>query len=146
MGPYSQQNGTAIQRNLSTYFHKCQCFESKRGKSTVHFNGDFTNIELFFQTVNSVNQVSIYAAVTNWCFRIALKKLEKDHIPTPVDNRVVAVVEPEEVDMLISSPNRAQGNLMMQNEAKFRALENKVHMTQSCEKALFQDLVTAGNR
>ena len=58
----------------------------------------------------------------------------------------MAVVEPEEVDMLISSPNLAQGNLMMQTEAKFRALENKVHMIQSCEKALFQDLVTAGNR
>ena len=42
----------------------------------------------------------------------------------------MAVVEPEEVDMLISSPNLAQGNLMMQSEVKFRALEKKVHMTQ----------------
>ena len=29
MGPYSQQNGTAIQRNWSSYFHSHQCFESR---------------------------------------------------------------------------------------------------------------------
>ena len=34
---------------------------------------------------------------------------------------------------------------MMQNDAEFRVLEKKVHMTQLCEKALFQYLVTAGN-
>ena len=27
-----------------------------------------------FRTINSVNQVSIYAAVTNWCYNFALKK------------------------------------------------------------------------
>ena len=37
----------------------------------------------------------------------------------------MASVEPEEVEMLISSPNHAQGNLMMQSEAKFRVLEKK---------------------
>ena len=63
-----------------------------------------------------------------------------------MNNRITAVVEPEEVEMLISSPNLAQGNLMMQNEAKFRVLEKKVRMTPLCEKAFFQYLVTAGNR
>ena len=40
------------------------------------------NTELIFQTINSVNQVSIYAAVTNWCYKFALKKDDKEHIPT----------------------------------------------------------------
>ena len=53
---------------------------------------------------NSVKQVSVYVAVTNWCYNFALKKEEKEHVPTPVNNRIMAVVEPEEVDMLISSP------------------------------------------
>ena len=48
--------------------------------------------------------------------------------------------------MLVSSPNVAQGNVMMQGEAEFRPLEKKVHMTQSCAKALFPYLVTAGSR
>ena len=69
--------------------------------------------------------------------KFALKKEEREHILTPVDNRIVAYVEPEEVEMLISSSNQAQGNLMMQNEAKIRVLEQKVHMTQLCEKKSF---------
>ena len=104
------------------------------------------NTERLFQTINSVNRVSINAAVTNCCYKSALKKEEKEHIPTPVDHRSLAIVEPEEVEMLTSSPNPAQRNLMMRSEAKFRVLQKKVHMTQSCEKALFQYLVAARNR
>ena len=48
--------------------------------------------------------------------------------------------------MLTPSPNLVQGNLMMQGEAKFRVLEKKVHMTQLCQKALFQYLVRARSR
>ena len=46
----------------------------RRGKSTIHFNGDVMNTELLFQTTNSVYQVSIYAADTNWRYNFALKK------------------------------------------------------------------------
>ena len=45
-----------------------------------------------------MNQVSIYAAVTNWCYKFALKEEEKEHIPTLVDHRILAIVEPEEVE------------------------------------------------
>ena len=83
------------------------------------------NTELLFQIIHSVNQASIHAVVTNWCYKVALKKEEKEHIPTPVDNRIMASVEPEDVEMLISSPNQAQGNLMKKKEAKFRVLEKK---------------------
>ena len=55
-----------------TLSQKYQCFESwnlqeKKGKSTIHFNGGSMNTELLFQTVHSVNQLSIYGAVANWC-------------------------------------------------------------------------------
>ena len=147
---YSQQNGTALERIWSYYCHSHQCFESRNvehegeAKVTSHFNGDVMITELLFQTVHSVNQVSIFAAVTKWCYKFAWKKEEKHTFPHTADNRIVAVVETEEGDMLISSPNLAQGNLMMQSEAKLRALEKKVHMTQLCEQVLFQCLVTAG--
>ena len=104
--------------------------KQRKVKSTIHFNGDFMNTEQLFQTINSVNQVSIYGVVTNWCHNFVLKEEEREHIPTPMDNRIMAHVELEEVEMLISSPNEAQGNLMMHNEAKFKVLEKKVHMTQ----------------
>ena len=79
----------------------------RNGKSTIHFNGDFMNTEQKIQTINSMNQVSIYAAVSNWCYNFVLKE-EKKHNLTQVNNRIMAVVEPEEVDMLISFPNQAQ--------------------------------------
>ena len=50
----------------------------RNGKSTIHFNGDFMNTELLFQTINSVNQVRIYAAVTNW-----RKRKKKHTFPHP---------------------------------------------------------------
>ena len=61
---HSQQNGPAIHRNWSSCIHKQQCFES--WDRNIHFNGDSMNTELLFQTVHSVNQVSVYGAVTNW--------------------------------------------------------------------------------
>ena len=38
--------------------------KQKKGKTSIHFNGDSMNTELVFQTVHSVNQ----RAVANWCF------------------------------------------------------------------------------
>ena len=53
------------------------------------------NTELLFQTIHSVNLASIYAVVTNWCYKFALKKEEGEHIPTPVDNRIMANWNPK---------------------------------------------------
>ena len=103
------------------------------------------NAELLFPTVNSVNQISVYAAITDWCYEIAWTNEEKEHVAILVDNRIQALVDPEKVDMLMSSPNQAQGNLV-QGSASFRRLGKKVQMTHMCDKAPFQHLVTAGNR
>ena len=63
-------------------------------------------------------------------------KDDKDHSPAHVNNQIMAIVQPEEVSSLASSPNLAQGNLMMQSEASFRVLEKNVHMTRLSEKNL----------
>ena len=68
--------------------------KQKKGKSTIHLNGDFMNTELLFQTVNSVNQLSIYAVVTNWCY-------DKEPSSAQVNNQIMAVVQPEEVNMMV---------------------------------------------
>ena len=104
------------------------------------------NTELLFQTINSVNKISIYAVVTNCCYKFALKKDDKDHSPTHGNNQILAVVQPEEVSMMVSSPNLAQRNLMMQSETRFKVLEKEARKTQLCEKASFQYLATAGRR
>ena len=43
-----------------------EILKQRKGRSTIHFNGEFMNTELLFQTINSVNQGSI-CAVTNGC-------------------------------------------------------------------------------
>ena len=58
--------------------------------------------------------------------RIGVTRRKEKHLHTLVKNRIMAVVEPEEVDLLIYSPNLAQGSLMMQSEANFRVLERRI--------------------
>ena len=48
-----------------------------KGKSTIHFNGEFMKTELLFQTILSVNQPSIYAVVTKWCQQFGLEEGRK---------------------------------------------------------------------
>ena len=91
-----------------------------------------------------MNQISVYAAVTDWCYQFGFTNEEKKQVAIPVDNGVLTMVEPEEVEMLVSHPNLALGN-KMQGSASFRILGKRIQMTQFCEKALFQHLVTPGN-
>ena len=39
----------------------------KGGRCTIHFNAESSNAELFFRTIHSANQLSIYGAVASWC-------------------------------------------------------------------------------
>ena len=39
----------------------------KNNRDTIHFNADASNTELFFRTIHSANQLSIYGAVSTWC-------------------------------------------------------------------------------
>ena len=87
-GPHSQQHGTTIQRNWPSYLYKYQCFESR-------------NLEA------EEDQISIYAAVTGWCYQFGLTNEEKEQVAFPVDTGVLTMVEPEEVEMLVSLPNLA---------------------------------------
>ena len=48
--------------------------EQKKGKTSNHFNGDSMNTELLFQTIHSVNQLSVYGAVVNWCYQFGFDR------------------------------------------------------------------------
>ena len=71
-----------------------------RSKSTFHFNGDPLNTKLSFQTVHSLNQISVRAAVTDWCYQFALTNEEEQQVVIPVDNGVLTMVEPQ-MEMLL---------------------------------------------
>ena len=92
-----------------------------------------------------MNLISVCAAVTDWCYQFGLTDEEKKkQVAIPVYNRILTMVEPEEVEMLVSSLNLALGNKMPRS-ASFRVLEKRIQMAQLCDKVLFQHLVTAGN-
>ena len=62
-----------------------------------------------------------------------------------VDNKILTIVEPEEVQLLVSPPTREPGNRMQGSVLSFKALEQKMQLTQLCENTFFQHLVKAGN-
>ena len=54
-----------------------ESWKGRRVKITIHFNGESSNTELLFRTIHSVNQLSIYGAVTNWCEQFRLDRGRK---------------------------------------------------------------------
>ena len=98
---FSQQNGTAIQRNWSP------CIQMS------------TNTELLFQTIHSVNQLSIYGAVANWCQHFGLTEEEKGRANPSVDKRMLTYTPPEEAQLLVSPPTVAPGIRMRENVLSF---------------------------
>ena len=39
----------------------------RNGRNTIHFSGEFDNIDFLFRTVHAANQLYIYGAVTKLC-------------------------------------------------------------------------------
>ena len=70
------------------------------------------NTELLFQTVHPVNQISVYAAVTDLCYQFGFTEEEKRRVAVRVDNKNLTMVEPQEVQLLVSPPTQAHGNKM----------------------------------
>ena len=92
--------------------------KKKNSRETIHFNGNSTNTELLFQTIHSVNQLSIYGAVTKWCQQIGLTE---GRVNLSVDKRTLTSVPSEEVQLLISPPTKASGNSLRENIFELRS-------------------------
>ena len=41
--------------------------EKENNRNTVHFSGEYDNIDMLYRTVHSANQLCFYGAVTKWC-------------------------------------------------------------------------------
>ena len=79
------------------------------------------------KTVHSVNQLSVYGAVANWCHQFALTEEEKGQVGIMVDSKSLTMVEPEEVELLVSPPTQALGKRMQGGELSLQTLEKKIH-------------------
>ena len=69
-----------------------------------------------FQLICSVKQLSVYGAVTDWVCQFGLTDEEKRRVNLPMNEWNALRVEPEEVEMLVSStPTQVSGNRMQGN-------------------------------
>ena len=119
--------------------------KKKSGRDTIHFNTDAPNTELLFQIIHSVNQLSIYGAVTNWCEQFGLTEEEngKEMPKESVTKDVLTCVKSQEVKLLVSPAKPASGNSMQENIHDFESLDEMIQFTKVCELALFEHRVTA---
>ena len=96
--------------------------KQKKGKTSIHFNGDSMNTELLFHTVHSVNQLSVHGAVANWCYLFGSTEDKQGRASTTVDNNILTKLKPKEVQLLVSLPKRATGNRMPERVQSFEEL------------------------
>ena len=64
-----------------------EILKQKKGKTSIHFNGDSMNKELLFQTLHSVNRLCVSGAVASWCYQFGSTEEEKGRTCTLVDNK-----------------------------------------------------------
>ena len=94
--------------------------KKKNVRDTIHFNADASNTELLFRIIHSVNQLSIYGAVSNWCEQFGLTEEEKGqerHLGRKeyVTQSVLSSVNSQDVKVLVSSLRLPSGNRVRRN-------------------------------
>ena len=107
--------------------------KQRKGKCTVHFNGDLMNTELLFRTVHSVNQLSTYGAVANWCYQFALTEEEKRKSRYSCGQQDFDHQKKWNC-WYLSPPTQAPRNSMQGSALSFQTLEKKIQLAQLCEK------------
>ena len=92
------------------------------------------NTELLFQTIHSVNQLSVYAAVANWCHQFGLAEGEKGRASVAVDNKILTMGGTRRSDIIGISSDSGTWNRMQEGAMSFQTLERKIQLPQLCEK------------
>ena len=64
------ENGHSVLRATSA-LDRGSLKSKKEGKLSIHCNGDSSTAELMFRTLISVNLLSVYEAISDWCAKFA---------------------------------------------------------------------------
>ena len=73
----------------------------KNNKETIHFIADASNTKLFYRTIHSANQLSIYGEVAGWCEEFGLKPDQtSEERPKTTNDNILKEVQPKEVKIL----------------------------------------------
>ena len=93
----------------------------------------------------TIQRISIYGAVANWCHQFGLTEEEKARAYFSEDNNILTMLKPEEVQLLASLPTQPTGNMMQEKVLSFDELAGKRQLTQLCENTYFHILLQQGN-
>ena len=101
--------------------------KKKKGKDTIHFNGEHSNIDLLFRTVHSANQLCTHGAVTKRCeTQSGTDSGKKTHYESESARRKSREIDMkrEELKSLVDIPKLplALGNRMPQNVDNFESM------------------------
>ena len=122
--------------------------KKKNNRDTIHINADASKTELLFRIIHSVNQFSIYGAVSNWCEKFGLiadeRGQERIHEKgESVTKEILKGVNSQEVNSLVP-PRPAYGNRSRGNIQDFESLSETNRFTRVCEDAIFVHRVASG--
>ena len=115
-----------------------------------HYCADIVTVELIFRTIISVNQLSIYGAVSDWCGELAQRFSDCSLVRTgkPVaKDKSEAMMAPADVSTSTNSPltdQQAQGDLGRAHRCKFANLLVNIRIIRTCSDAGFMKAVSMG--
>ena len=150
-GTSRQKWGHPVFRTTSTLDRGFLKQSKKGGRLSVRYTGDLSKAELFFffGTIISVNQLSVYGAISDWCEELAQQISGHSFSSTrkPVaklNEQLDCRLSPEVVSittnpLAINVP--AQGNLLRSQSERFETLPEDVRVIQSCETGFMRFLL-----
>ena len=133
----------------SPSLYKCQCLEwwnSEKEEWQRHHTLQRGCLKHRALVPNhSVNQLSIYGAVSNRCEQFGLTKEKgQEKQKESVTKGVLTSVKSQEVKHLVSCPRPSSANSLRENIQDFESLSETIRFTRVCELASFPHRVSAG--
>ena len=112
---------------------------------SIHFNGSDETVDLFFRTIISVNQLSVYGAVADLCGQIGRDSRGMGK-PGATENLESMVIPTEFLDAnpISQTDAQVQGNMLRECEQKFAELPEQEKLTKLCSNAGFSKNIEKG--
>ena len=112
-------------------------------KIPIHYNSDSATAELLFRMIISVNQLSLYGGVSDWCEEIAQQMSEHSSSSTgrPVaemNDDAGSRISPNVVSILTNPPSMyvlVQGDFLRSHNKRFENLPEDIRLSKASEDA-----------
>ena len=117
-----------------------------KGVKSIHFNGSDDTIELILRTINSVNQLSVFGAATDFWRELA--RNSRGTKKPAANEKKKSMVRPKEfrtANPLSHTDDEVQGGLLREYDQKFAELLEQQKLTKLCSNAGFSTNIEKGH-